>query len=336
MASNKKKSGRSRVWILVLAALIFIFVAIYFSQIRKSVKLLGKINAIWLGLALLSQIATYFASALNYKSLMRSFHWRKQVSVMKLAVLSIVTLFFNQTVPSAQISGNSFLFSYLKKKQVEAAKILSLIVIELLTFYASMEIIVILLIGGLVISGKHLYLIFILIGGFLLYGLFAIGVGFLSSKKMIQKINRKISRVKWLKKIFQKLENPTDDMKIDEVKNPWKTFKGHTKGWFMAIFFQFLLFASDAFTIFILFRGLGVDVDAGQVIIAFTLTKVVSLIPFLPGALVLYESSLSFFLSRLGVPLGISIMATLLYRVLSFWLPMLVGFILYRKLQHEK
>src|SRR5690242_16504387 len=124
MAERKKKKGRGRIWIFVLAAVIFIFVAIYFSQIKKSVQLLGKINPWWLAIAVLSQVATYFSSSLIFQSLFHSFQIKKKIGLVKLAELSVVTLFFNLTVPSAQISGNTFLFGYLKKKQIEPAQIL--------------------------------------------------------------------------------------------------------------------------------------------------------------------------------------------------------------------
>jgi len=101
----------------------------------------------------------------------------------------------------------------------------------------------------------------------------------------------------------------------------------------MAIILQFCIFMSDAFTIFSLFKGLGITVTILEVSTGFILTKIISILPFLPGALILYEGSMTFFFSRMGINLGTAVVVTLLYRALSFWLPILLGFFLYRKLQ---
>jgi uncharacterized protein (TIRG00374 family) len=97
------------------------------------------------------------------------------------------------------------------------------------------------------------------------------------------------------------------------------------------IFFHISLFLADAFTIFALFHGLGVSTSFLVAFIAYLLARIISLLPISPGALIIYESSMTYFLTRLGAPLGTSILVTLLFRFLSFWMPMPVGFFLFRK-----
>ncbi|HEY6063496.1 MAG TPA: hypothetical protein VIV35_07795, partial [Chitinophagaceae bacterium] len=50
---------------------------------------------------------------------------------------------------------------------------------------------------------------------------------------------------------------------------------------------------------------------------------------------ILYEGSMTFFYVHFGVPVAVAAVATLLYRALSFWLPIPVGFFLYRRLQNS-
>jgi uncharacterized protein (TIRG00374 family) len=95
-------------------------------------------------------------------------------------------------------------------------------------------------------------------------------------------------------------------------------------------------FLADMFTVCALFHGLGVFTTFSTVFVAFILAKIISLLPISPGALIVYESSLTFFLVKLGAPVGTAVIVTLLFRVLSFWLPMPAGFLLSGKLHHGR
>jgi len=54
-----------------------------------------------------------------------------------------------------------------------------------------------------------------------------------------------------------------------------------------------------------------------------------------PGALIFYEGGMTLFYTLLGIPAGGAFVVTMLYRALSFWLPMPVGLLLYRKLSNH-
>jgi uncharacterized protein (TIRG00374 family) len=258
---------------------------------------------------------------------------REAISIPQLIEVSIITLFVNQTVPSAGISGNTFFFTFLRNKKVGVASIFSVIVIELITFYAAMEIVVLAVAVGLLFYKVPSSFFFVLAGGFLIYFFFALGIAYLGKKRTVGKLYKKLSGIRWIKRYFEKLRQPIKGINVEEIKNPWASFRENRLTWMKATFFQLCIFATDSFTIFILFRGLGLPITIGQVFIAFILTKIISILPFSPGSLVLYESGMVFFFVSMGVPLGPALMGTLAYRILSFWLPMLLGFVLYRKMQ---
>src|SRR5436190_20295652 len=183
---DKRAFSKSNIFFFIFAAIIFILVAYYFTEIKKDIKLLGKVNVYWLALAFVAQFFTYLFGALVFYELLGIFNLKLRLSIWKLIQVSIVTLFFNQTVPSAGISGNTFFFNFLAKRNVSATHIIPLICIELLTFYGAMEIIVIsLLILCFFLS--HIPLSFFLIfgAGLLVYEAFAVGVGLLGIKKSV-------------------------------------------------------------------------------------------------------------------------------------------------------
>ena len=138
-------------------------------------------------------------------------------------------------------------------------------------------------------------------------------------------------------KVLSLLRKPFPaNISLDHVKSPSQFFLENKTGTLLATFLQVCIFMGDVFTIFALFKGLGIGITIVQVSTGFILTKIISILPFSPGAIILFEGSMTLFFSRMGINVGTAIVVTLLYRALSFWLPILLGFFLYRKLQAEE
>jgi uncharacterized protein (TIRG00374 family) len=70
------------------------------------------------------------------------------------------------------------------------------------------------------------------------------------------------------------------------------------------------------------------------VLLAYAAANVVALVPITPGGLGLVEASLGGLLILAGVHAGDAFLATLLYRLASYWLPLLAGppaYLLFRR-----
>src|SRR5436190_3333613 len=252
---------------------------------------------------------------------------------MKLFQASIITQFNNPTIPSANLSGNIYFFNFLKKRGVAKTSAFSLLFFELLTYYtAVVGIIVILLFTCLFLKGIPLYFIFIFLGGIAAFVLFAILIGLLGRGKTVVLLLKKLSRIRFLEKRIHKFKK----IPFDDIKNPWRIYQEHPVLVFVTILFHCCVFLSDSITLFALFQGLGVQITFLSVFIGFVLTKIISLLPFLPGTLILYEGSMTLLYVHFGVPFAVAAVVTILYRVLSFWLPIPIGFFLYKRLQSSK
>jgi uncharacterized protein (TIRG00374 family) len=195
-------------------------------------------------------------------------------------------------------------------------------------------IVVILLIVCFFLSHVPLSFFLIFGAGLLVYAAFAVGIGFLGRKRSVSVLYKKITTTRFAKKFLSKLTESVDGkIDLEKIKSPLHHLLEHKISVAKATLYQLCIFIADSLTIFILFHGLGVPQSIIVVFIALMLTKIISILPVSPGAVILYESGMTFFLVGLGAPLGTAIIVTLLYRVLSFWLPILLGFILYRKFQ---
>jgi len=70
------------------------------------------------------------------------------------------------------------------------------------------------------------------------------------------------------------------------------------------------------------------------VLLAYAVTGVIGLLPFTPGGLGIVEASMSGMLVLAGIGAGDALLATLAYRVASYWLPLLAGppaYLLFRR-----
>ncbi|HSZ37041.1 MAG TPA: lysylphosphatidylglycerol synthase transmembrane domain-containing protein [Acidimicrobiales bacterium] len=72
-------------------------------------------------------------------------------------------------------------------------------------------------------------------------------------------------------------------------------------------------------------RATGAKPNPSLVLLAYAVAKLLALIPITPGGLGIVEAGLSGLLIVAGVPGGDAVVATLAYRIISYWLPILVG-----------
>ncbi len=71
--------------------------------------------------------------------------------------------------------------------------------------------------------------------------------------------------------------------------------------------------------------GLSANPDPALVLLAFVVASVLGLIPFTPGGLGFVEAGLAATLAVAGISTGDALVATLVYRLLTFWLPIPLG-----------
>jgi len=82
-------------------------------------------------------------------------------------------------------------------------------------------------------------------------------------------------------------------------------------------------------------RATGADPRPSLVLLAYAAAGIVALFPLTPGGLGIVEASLSGLLILAGVRPGYAFLATLAYRVVSYWLPLLAGLPAYLLFRHR-
>jgi uncharacterized protein (TIRG00374 family) len=81
----------------------------------------------------------------------------------------------------------------------------------------------------------------------------------------------------------------------------------------------------DYLTLLAVIRATGVKPQPAVVLLAYAVAGLLGLIPITPGGLGIVEAGLSGLLILAGIDAGDAVVATLGYRVISYWLPIAVG-----------
>ncbi len=89
----------------------------------------------------------------------------------------------------------------------------------------------------------------------------------------------------------------------------------------------------DAASLWVFLRAFGVSIDPDALIIAFGVVNVLQVIPITPGGLGIVEGAYALQLAAFGVPKTVATLGVASYRIGQYWLPTLVGGLLYASLR---
>jgi len=89
----------------------------------------------------------------------------------------------------------------------------------------------------------------------------------------------------------------------------------------------------DAASLWVFLRAFGVSMDADALIISFGLVNVLQVIPITPGGLGIVEGAYTIQLAAFGVPKTVATLGVASYRIGQYWLPTVVGGVLYASLR---
>ena len=95
--------------------------------------------------------------------------------------------------------------------------------------------------------------------------------------------------------------------------------------WWLAVFLAAANRMFDYAALVAALAAFGVHARPSEVLLAYVVAQALAIVPITPGGLGFVESGLTALLVVIGVPVDVSVIATLLYRLVSFWLPIPIG-----------
>jgi Mg2+-importing ATPase len=306
-------------WMLGAAILIALVVAaVHLSEEREFVGVAERAKPWWLVLAVCLQGATYLAQGEIFRRVPRAAGYR--VPRTTTYELSLAKLFIDQALPSAGIGSTIVVAKALERRAVPRAVVAASMVINIASYHAAY---VVCLGAALAITtarGETRVPVLVMSVLFVAFSI-ALTTGLLLLS------GRDVDRVATALRRFPVLRNVLVFLKDAD---PHLTRHAPLLG--SAVVWQTAIFVLDAGSMWVLIQSLGTTASPEAVFASFMISSVVRTVGIVPGGLGIFEATSVWTLNMMGVAVPVGLAATLLFRGLSFWLPMLPGWWISRRL----
>lgn len=309
--------------LLVLAAVVL--VATRFTELRRFAELARSAQPIWLLVAFGLQVMTYVCAAgVWHGALDRAGVGQCFWSIVP---LGLAKLFTDQALPTGGISGALLVVSGLERRGIPNSIAMAALLIGMVSFYVAYLIAV--AIGLAILYSSHtLDPLMAAAAGVFVAVAFSIPVFVLALRRWSQQrsgagplatANRWLGHVPGISALMAALAEAPAALLRDPVP------------FVRATVLQFLIFALDAGTLWVMILAIGAVGSPSAAIAAFTMASLVATIGPMPLGLGTFEAVCVAVLHIQGLSLEAALTATLLLRGFTFWLPMIPGLVLARR-----
>jgi Mg2+-importing ATPase len=305
----------SRWWMSWFLGVAFIAgaiaIATHYSDVLMLFQLMRKANPRWLAAALIAQAGTYFTQAEIWRTV-----GRKTGSLLPMSLLyklALSKLFVDQALPSAGVSGTVVVAKSLSSRGLSNGAVVAAVVINTTSFFSAYVVALAAALAIVIASGRASSLIvsvsltFMLLGAGLTAGMLAL------TPERLARIPKRIQR-------FQFVQNALKDSRDADsqlVRDTWLQIA--------AAFYQLLTFLLDAVTLWMLMHSLGGQPSFQGVFASFMIANLFRTISFIPGGLGTFEAAVVYMLKTDGIGYSTGLAAALLFRGITFFLPMAPG-----------
>jgi len=310
-------------WLVGGALLATVVVAtLHFSEARDFVQLAEQSEPSWLLLAVLFQAATYLAQGEVLRCVGRAGRFPLRVSTVY--KLSLAKLFVEQALPSAGLSGTFMLSNFLEQGGMPRVLVATAVVIDLTSYYVAYVLSLTAALIFAAVHGEASRSILVMSAVFALYAV-ALSAAILTlSGRGVPPWMLRVAHFRPFRSALRFLENADRGLARD------------SRLLIETAAFQLAIFLCDAGTVWVLLKSLGVSVSTTNVFTSFMISTLFRSVGILPGGLGSFEAASILTLKMAGVPVAAGLSATLLFRGLSFWIPMLPGLWYARRLMAQR
>ncbi len=309
--------------VLVVLGLAVYFILPQVAVLEESLEVI-KAMALWaVGLSIIFQVLSYIGSGYLLRSILEIAHQKLTLWRSTLIILGSYSI---GMVAGGLIGTTAVIYHWTSesKGSIEGATLASVFLPQFNTFmlivfsFFGLARLVIVrsltqaqLVGFLVV----LIILALLIGGAALVVRFRA-----QAVNMITYFSGKVTQ--WLRKPF----DPRGiQREADNLYDAWDALR--QGAWHRPLIGAFLNTAFDMLTLYFLFLAAGVNIGVGMLLAGYGLPLLLGKVAFiLPGGVGVVESSMVALYSGLGIAPATAVVVVLGYRLISFWIPTILGF----------
>jgi uncharacterized protein (TIRG00374 family) len=320
-----------RIGLAVLGLLVVSVVAARAVDLAELWRLLSTASPWWLLAALGFKLATPLGTATLYARVLRLLgHRRRAVSLWLPAQVAIVV---TMAFPAGPLAMSAFLLRVLRRRGVPEGVTTLAVAIDTLTYEVAFLGLVTVGLGYLFthgalsvgqISEVGLVALAVVVGGLYLWGL---------QRDRADLTRKLVGAQQWLAgRLRAPWQAESIEGFLDELYRGKALVAQRPYEFARLIVLQVGVLALDVMTLYSALRALGHDPHLSVVILSYSLASLFAVITPLPGGGGSFEATVALSATRLGVTSEVALGATLIYRVLAFWLPALLSAATYRTL----
>jgi uncharacterized protein (TIRG00374 family) len=327
-------------WRLLLTLITFAALAVLIYGVRKDIggviENLGKVNTLALLLIIPIEALNYDAYTRFYVRIFKILG--KNVRYRDMYRLNLELNFVNHILPSGGISGISYFTVRMRSFGVSGPKSTLSQLIKLLILYVSYQPILILGVFLLAVRGHVNNLVMVVASSLitlLVVGTFAF-VYMIESRSRINTFLTAITKV--LNKLLGLFRRKQETINIagaqeafGELHDNYQLLKGNWRQLKLPFLYMMLANATEVAAVYAVYIAFGRLVNVGAVILAYAVANFAGLVSVLPAGIGIYEGLMTAVLVATGIPAGLSIPVTIMYRVINMAIQLTPGYYFYQK-----
>jgi uncharacterized protein (TIRG00374 family) len=318
--------------LVLLLTIVFIFLRL--SELQNIADTLQKSNWVFLSIALLFESLWLYNLSTTFGALYHLMGLKE--GRLQLFLMTTAANFVNVVAPSAGIGGVAIFMDSAKQRNLSPGKVMVVGALYVLYDYAAL--LCILVLGFVVLIRRNTLEASELIASAILLVLaFAMAALLYLGYKSAEQLG---SVLVWLSRMINRLirffihrdylSEENARLFAREVAEGILLIRGKRKDLVWPFLFSLnnkaLLVCVMAFT----FLTVGTPFTVGTVVSGVSIANLFLIVSPTPSGVGIVEGILPFALNMLRVPWGASVLITLIYRAVTFWLPLLVGVVTFR------
>jgi uncharacterized protein (TIRG00374 family) len=289
------------------------------AEVFGAWKHLDDFNPLWIVAMLLLQVGSYACMWGIQRLALRTKRWGPVIT-SQLAANS-----FGRVVPGGVAAAGGMQYAMLVRAGLPAAQVASGMTASSVLVFAMLLALPVLslpaIIGGAPVDEG---LVKAAVAGAVLFVvLFVLGAACMIWDKPLLTIGRVVQRIR--NRIYRNKREPITDLpqRLLRERDVVLGVLGHR--WWEALLYASGRWVLDYATLLAALTALGAHPRPSLVLLAFCAAQLLGQLPLTPGGLGFVEAGLTGTLALAGVGAGVAVVATLAYRLVSFWLPIPAG-----------
>lgn len=345
MGTMGQEARRRQRWKLILTIVTFIGLALLIFAVRKqiveTIQKLDEINTWALLLMVPLQIINYHAYTKLYQGTLTILG--DHIDYKPMFRVQLELNFVNHILPSGGLSGFSYFGLRMRAHNIAASKATLVQFMRFILIFISFQALLIAGLLMLAIAGQANDLMILISGSLvtLLVVLTTMMAFVLGSKQRINAFSTFVTR--GLNKVlhFFRRKHP-ETISVERIRRLFTDLhenyvvlqRDYTQ-LKQPLTYAFIANVTEVLTVYVVYLAFGQWVNPGAVIIAYAIANFAGLVSFLPGGIGIYEALMTGTLVAAGVPAGLSISVTVMYRVVSMVIQLVPGYYFYYRNLHK-